>query len=61
MHTIVCTARRIPKHTNMFALAGATHEPALFIDNPAAVINDAPVVRSPLPKRMLKFFSFAAK
>ncbi len=34
---------------------------ALFIDNPAAVINDAPVVHSPRPKRMLKFFSFGAK
>jgi len=34
---------------------------ALFMDNPAAVIHDEPVVRSARPNRMLKFFSFGAK
>jgi protein-tyrosine phosphatase len=34
---------------------------ALFVDNPAAVVNDAPVVRTARRNRMLKFFSFGAK
>jgi protein-tyrosine phosphatase len=34
---------------------------SLFIDNPAAVISDEPIVRERQPKRWLPFFSFSRK
>jgi protein-tyrosine phosphatase len=34
---------------------------ALFMDNPASVIDDAPMVPLARPNRMLRFFSFGAK
>ena len=40
---------------------GDTRARALFIHNPAAVINDEPMVHSARPNRVLKFFTFGAK
>jgi len=48
-------------HEYVRARWGDARARALFIDNPAAVIHDANLVRSSRPKRMLKFFSFGAK
>ena len=40
---------------------GEARARALFIDNPAAVINDEPIVHTPRSKSLLKFFSFGAR
>jgi tyrosine-protein phosphatase YwqE len=34
---------------------------AVFIENPAAVIDDEPIVHTPRSKGLLKFFSFGAR